>query len=99
MYVLEVFDTDLRRLGLHEAVRATCFRINISILNFYDILEMYCSTSGTFFTQVGELGMALREMWEVSNLQIGSMPYRYFPCAKKLAQLEKDKPAMYETYN
>ena len=62
MYVLDVFDADLKRLGLHEAVRATCLRINISIPNFYAILEMYCPASGTFFTPVGELGMALHEM-------------------------------------
>jgi len=53
---------------------------------------------GTFFTPVSELGMALHEMWEVSNLPIGSMLYDYFPCAEEFAQLEKDKPAMYEMY-
>jgi len=62
MYVLEAFETDLKRLGLHEAVRATCFGINISIPTFYAILEMYCPASGMFFTPVGELGMVLHEM-------------------------------------
>jgi len=56
MYVLEVFNTDLRQLGLHKAVRVTCFGINIAIL------ELYCPVSGTFFTAVGELGMVLHEM-------------------------------------
>jgi len=38
-------------------------------------------------------------MWEVSNLPMGSEPYEeYFPYTKELAQLEKDDPAMYETY-
>ena len=50
MYVLDMFDADLKRLGLHEVVRAMCFGINISIPNFYTILEMYYSASGTFLT-------------------------------------------------
>jgi len=62
-------------------------------------MEMYCLVSGTFFTPVGELGMALHEMWEVSNLSMGSKPYEeYFPCVEELAQLDNDKPAIYETY-
>ena len=86
MYVLDVFEADLKRFGLHEAVRATCFVININILNFYTVLEMYCPVSGTFFTLIGELGMALHEMWEVSNLFMGSKPYEEcFPCAEELA--------------
>jgi len=63
LYVLEVSADDLMRLGLYETVRATCFRISISIPTFYVILEMYCLTSETFFTPVGELKkMALHEM-------------------------------------
>jgi len=55
--------------------------------------------SATFFIPVGELGMALQRMWEVSNLRIGSLPYEeYFPCAEELEQLEKKEPALYETY-
>ena len=99
MYALEVFDADLKRLGLHEAVSATCFGINISVPTFYAILEMYCLALGTFFTPVGELGMMLHEMWEVSNLLISFKPYeKYFTCAEELAQLKKDEPAFYETY-
>ena len=70
-----------------------------SIPNFYAILEMYCLTSGTFFTTVDELGMVLHEMWEVFNLLMGFMPYeRYFLCAEELAQLEKNKLTLYEMY-
>ena len=77
---------DLMRLELYEGFRATCFRINISIPTFYAILEMYYPVSGTFFTPVGELGMALHEKWEVLNLPIGSLPYEeYFLCAEELA--------------
>jgi len=62
MYVLEVFEADLKLLGLHEAVKATCFRININVPTFYAIFEIYCLVSGRFFTLVGELGIALHEM-------------------------------------
>jgi len=52
MYVLDVFNADLKRLGLHEAVRAACFRINISVPNFfYAILEMYCRHQAYFLRQ------------------------------------------------
>ena len=97
--MLEVFNTDLKRLGLHEAIRATCFGINISIPTFYAILEMYRLVSGMFFTPISELGMALHEIWKVSNLPVDSKPYEeYFLCAEELAQMEKDEMALYETY-
>ena len=75
LYVLKYFGEDLKILRLYEAVRATSYRTKISILNFYTIFELYCLALGTFFTPVGKLGLALHEMWEVSNLSIGSIPY------------------------
>ena len=62
LYVLAHFKEDLERLGLYEAVRATCYGIQMSIANFYAIFELYCPATRTFFTPVGELGMALHEM-------------------------------------
>jgi len=50
------------RLRLREAVRVTCYDIQMSIANFYAIFELYCPATGTFFIPVGELGMALHEM-------------------------------------
>ena len=70
LYVLKYFDADLMRLELHQAVMATCHGIKISVPNFFVIFELYCPTSGTFFTPVGELGLALHEMWEISNLPL-----------------------------
>ena len=99
LYVLAHFEEDLERLGLYEAVRATCFGIQMSAANFYDIFALYCPAIGTFFTPVGELGMDLHEMWEVSTLLMGSLPYEeYFPCEAELALLEKQEPALFETY-
>jgi len=90
LYVLAHFEEDLERLGLYEAVRATCYGIQMSVVNFYAIFELYCPGIGTFFTPVGELGMGLHEMWEVSALLMGFLPYEeYFPCEAELALLEK----------
>ena len=38
--LLDIFEVDLKRLGLHEVVRATCLGINISIPTFYAIMKM-----------------------------------------------------------
>ena len=64
LYVMAHFEKeeDLRRLGLYDAVRATCYDIQMSVANFYAIFELYCPATGTFFTLVGKLGMALHEM-------------------------------------
>ena len=73
LYVLAHFEEDLEWLGLYEAVRATCYGIQMSVANFYAIFELYCPATGTFFTPVDELGMVLHEMWEVSALPLGSL--------------------------
>ena len=62
LYVLEHFEAELKKIGLHEAVRATCHRMKISVPNFFAIFELYCPATGTFFTAIGELGLALHEM-------------------------------------
>jgi len=68
----------LERLGPREAVTATCYVIQISLANFYAIFELYCPATWTFFTPVGELSMALHEMWEVSTLPMGSLSYEEY---------------------
>ena len=43
--------------------------------------------------------MALHEMWEISILPMGSLPYEeYFPCEVEMALLEKQELALFETY-
>jgi len=99
LYILAHFEEDLERLGFHEAIRTICYGIQMSVVKFYAIFELYCLVTGTFFTPVGELGMALHEMWEVSTLPMGSLPYEeYFPCEAELTLLEKQEPALFETY-
>ena len=75
LYILAYFGEDLERLELREAVKATCYGIQMSVANFYTIFELYCPAIWTFFTLVGELGMASHEMWEVSALPMGFLPY------------------------
>ena len=90
LHVLAHFEEDLERLVLREAVRATCSGFQMSVENFYVIFELYCPATWTSFTPVGELGMALHEIWEVVALPIGSLPFEeYFPCEAKVALLEK----------
>jgi len=94
-----IFGEDLRRFRFHEAVRATCFGIKVSVPNFYSIFELYYLSSGTFFTSIGELGLSLHEICEVSNLPMGSLLYKeYFPCTLELEQLEKKDSSLFERY-
>ena len=40
---------------------------------------------GTFFTPVGEIGLALHELYEVSGLVIGDAPYEeYVPTTEEV---------------
>ena len=48
LYVLAYFEEDLRRLGLYEAVRATCYDIQMSEANFYAIFELTTLLQGLF---------------------------------------------------
>ena len=99
LYVLAHFEEDLERLRLYEAVRATCYGIQMSVVNFYAIFKLYWPATWTFFTPVGKLSMALHKMWEVFALPMGSLPYEeYFPCESEWALLEKQEPALFETY-
>ena len=92
LYVLEHF-------FVNEAVRATCYGIEVGVPNFYALLELYCSSFGTFFTPVGELGQDLHEMWGVLKLPMGFPPYEeYFPCTAELEQLKTQDQALFKTY-
>ena len=63
------------------------------------MLEMYNPSTTTFFTLSGELGFALHEMFEVSGLSMGEVPYEeYVLGAEELHILRRDAPQIYETY-
>jgi len=96
---LEQFSGELEKLGLYEVVRATYNEIEVSLPNFYYIFKVYCPSIRTFFTLVGELGLALHEMWEVTKLPMSFLLYEeYFPFTEELKQLGSQDAAMYETY-
>ena len=52
-----------------------------------------------FFTPIGEIGLVLHEMYEVSGLVIGDAPYEeYVLSTEKLYLVKKSDPLVYETY-
>lgn len=51
------------------------YGLSHSTYHLFSSLEMYDSKSRTFFTPVGELDFALPEMFEISLLSIGELPY------------------------
>ena len=84
-FVLAKYETMLKLYELYDAMQATRLGVDISVPNFFAMLEQYNPHSGTFFTPVGEMGLSLHEMWEVSKLLMGSLPYEeYFPCDREL---------------
>lgn len=60
---------------------------------------MYNSETGTFFTPMGELGLTLHEMYEVSVLLMGEVPYEeHIPTIEELHRLRAKNERIYETY-
>ena len=89
----------LLQAGLYGAVRAIQYGIPQSTQYFYAILEHYNPKTCTFFTPLGEIGLTLHEMYEVSGLVIGDAPYEeYVPSTEELYLLKKSDPLVYETY-
>jgi len=86
-------------VGLYHSVRAVQYGLLQSSHHFYDILERYNSLTGTFFTPVGEMRLALHELYEVSGLVIEDAPYKeYVPTTEELHLLKKEDSQVYETY-
>jgi len=70
-----------------------------SYYNFFAILKKYNQDTSTFFTPVREIRFALHEMFEISGLTMGDLPYKeYIPSTKELHLLKRDAPKVYETY-
>ena len=98
-YVLKELEEPLLQCGLYHAVKAVCYKIAPSHYNFFAILEKYNPDTCTFFTLVGEMGFALHEMFEVSGLSMGNLPYEeYISGTKELHLLKRDAPQEYQTY-
>jgi len=80
-----------------------CWAIQYGLLqssyHFYGILERYNPLTGTFFTLVGEMGLVLHELYEISELVIGDALYEeYVLTTEGLHLLKKKGSLVYETY-
>lgn len=57
--------------------------------HLFGILERHCPQCCTFYTPIGEMGIAIREMFKVSMLPYGEFSYEeYIPTIKKLDELK-----------
>jgi len=98
-FVLTDLGDLLEHVGLYPAVRAVQWGIQRSSQNFFGVLERYNPLTGTFFTPVGEMGLALHELHEVSGLATRNLPYEeYIPTTEELNLMKKGSPEVYETY-
>ena len=98
-FVLAELGDLLLQVGLYKAVRAIQCGLPQSTQHFYAVLERYNPETCTFFTPLGEMGLALHEMCEVSGLVMGDAPYEeYVPTSEELHLLRKEDPQVYETY-
>jgi len=98
-FLLEKLEEPLLQCGLYPAVRAVCYRIVLSHYNFFEIFEKYNPDTCTFFTLIEEIVFALHEMFEVSGLSMGDLPYeKYIPSTEELHLLKRDASQVYETY-
>jgi len=91
-FALAEFEDLLLQGGLYGAVRAVLYDIPQSTQHFYAILEWYNPATCTFFTPIGEMGLALHEMYEVSGLIIGDAPYEeYVPSNRGAIFAEEER--------
>ena len=80
---LELFNTAFRRVR------------NIFTLSWSVTIQKLAPSS----PPLGEMGLALHEMCEVSGLVMGDAPYEeYVPTSEELHFLRKEDPQVYETY-
>jgi len=92
-FTLAEFEDLLLQAGLYVAIRAVQYGILQSTQYIYAILERYNPETCTFFTSIGEIGLALHEMYEVSGLMIGDAPYEeYVPSTEEQYMLKKSDP-------
>jgi len=98
-FVLEDLKDKLLQIDLYTAARAVQYRIPQRSNHFFAMLEGYNPETCTFFNPVGEMGLALHEMYEVSGLVMGDIPYEeYVPSAEELHLMEDSAPLVYATY-
>ena len=61
-FVLTELGDLLKQVGLYHAVRAVQYGLSQISHHFYGVMERYNPLTSTFFTLVGEMGLALHEL-------------------------------------
>lgn len=74
-FILFKFVAILKDIKLYRAIRNVQYGLPHSAYYLFSVLEMYDSKSGTFFPLIDELDFAQHEMFEVSLLSMGELPY------------------------
>jgi len=88
-FVLVELGALLQQVELYHSVRAVQYGLLQSSHNFYGVLEHYNPLTDTFFTPVGEMGLTLHELYEISGLVMGDAPYEeYVPTSEELHLLK-----------
>jgi len=89
----------LKQVGLYHSVKVVQYGLPQSSYHFYGILERHNPLTGIFFTPIGEIGLALHELYEVPGLVIGDAPYEeYVPTTEELHLLKREDPQVCKTY-
>jgi len=90
-FVFTELEDLLKQAGLYQAVRAVQYGLPQSSRLVYGVLKHYNPLMSTFFILVGEIGLALFELYEVLGLVIRDAPYEeYVPTTEELHLLIQD---------
>lgn len=66
---------------------------------FFSVSELYNLETGPFITLIGEMDLALYEMYESFGLPMGEIPYeKYVPTREELHLLRAQDTLPYDTY-
>lgn len=98
-YFLTTFEKYLKEIGLYRTIKAVQYEIPTNHFHFCCLLELYNPDTGMLSTPCYELGLALYEIYEVSGLSIGEIPYEeYVFIREELHLLRAQYPLIYDIY-
>ena len=98
-FILEDLKDELLQTSFYTMVRVVQYGIPQSSRYFFAMLKCYNPKTYTFFTPVKKMGLALHEIYEVSGLVMGDIPYEeYVSSAEELHLMEDSAPLIYATY-
>lgn len=98
-FVLSNFEAILKDIGLYGVIRNIQYGLPYNAYYLFSISEMYNLKSRIFFTPIGELGFSLNDIFEVSLLSLGELPYKEIvPTMEELRWMKKHDSQVYKTY-